>query len=72
MHSTKLDARRTPRSVSRTSANACFPAVEALEEALGVAIEGLPREALLPGSSGDVAVGPVEDGGGIGDAGLGG
>ena len=41
--------------------------VENLEDALGVAVEGLAGEALLVSSLGDGAVGSVEDGGGIGD-----
>jgi hypothetical protein len=46
-------------------------AVEGLEDSVGVAIQGLSGEALLVSSAGDVAVGPVQDGGGIGDAELG-
>jgi hypothetical protein len=51
---------------------ACVLAVEGLEDPLGVAIKRLAREALLTGSSADVAVRSVEDSGGIGDAPLGG
>jgi hypothetical protein len=46
--------------------------LEGLQEPLGVAVEGLAGKALLAGASGDVAVGPIEDGGGIGDAAFGG
>jgi hypothetical protein len=42
--------------------------VEGLEDPVGVPIQGLAREALLGGALDDGAVGPVENGGGIGDA----
>jgi len=45
--------------------------LEGVQESLGVAVEGLAGKALGLGASGDVAVGPVEDSGGIGDAKLG-
>ena len=46
--------------------------LEALQEALAVAVEGLAGESLLSGALADSAVGPVEDGGSIGDALFGG
>jgi hypothetical protein len=46
--------------------------VEGLQEAVGVAVEGLPGKALVVGEAGDGAVGPVQDGSGVGDAALGG
>jgi hypothetical protein len=45
---------------------------ERLHEPLGVAVEGLAGEALVVGAAGDVAPRPFEDGGGVGDAALGG
>jgi hypothetical protein len=46
-------------------------AVEDAEDMLGVPVQSLTGQAVLLGSSGDLAVGSVEDGGGIGDAALG-
>ena len=40
---------------------------EGLEESLGIAVEGLPGEALLGGPSSDIAPRALEDSGGIGD-----
>jgi hypothetical protein len=42
--------------------------VEGLQEAIGVAVEGLTREAVLLGLPGNSAVGPVKDSGSVGDA----
>src|SRR5207253_558355 len=47
-------------------------ALEDVQEAFGVTVEGLAGEALLLGTPGDIAVGPVEDSGGIGNAEFGG
>jgi hypothetical protein len=44
--------------------------LESLQDACGVTVERLAGETLLVGASGDVAVRPVEDGGGIGDTEL--
>jgi hypothetical protein len=46
--------------------------LQGLEDPVGVTIQSLPGKAVLSGSSGDSAVGSVEDSGGIGDAQLGG
>jgi hypothetical protein len=43
-----------------------------LPEAFGIAIECLAREALLVGSSADVAIRAIKDSGGIGEAEFGG
>jgi hypothetical protein len=44
--------------------------LEGLQDACGVPVESLTGEALLLGASGDVAVRPLEDGGGMGDTEL--
>jgi hypothetical protein len=44
--------------------------LESLQNACGVAVERLAGKPLLLGASGDVAVRPFEDGGGIGDTEL--
>ncbi len=43
---------------------------ERWQNACGVAVERLAAETLLLGASGDIAVRPFEDGGGIGDTEL--
>jgi hypothetical protein len=41
--------------------------MESMQDGLGVAVESLSREAKVVGALGDLAVRPVENGGGIGD-----
>jgi hypothetical protein len=42
--------------------------IEVVEDAVGLAVEGLAAQAVLPGASGDVAVAAEEDGAGAGEA----
>jgi hypothetical protein len=44
--------------------------LESLQQACGVAVEGLAGETLLVGAAGDLTVRPFEEGGGIGDTEL--
>ena len=46
--------------------------LEALQEAFGIAVEGLAGQALVVGTAGDIAPRAIKDSGGVGDATFGG